>query len=133
MAAVVFAAKVLSPCSFKRMARDRRDPVVALLAVYLDVRVADLCERLAREFVVGAFRFLQAQDVGSVPLEKAFDQRQPQPHGIDVPRGDDEAHGFFGKRQTRGRYCSMRSKLILKSFGSGFLLGSRSETATVVS
>src|SRR5262245_28351197 len=113
------------------MARDRRDAVIAFLAVDFDVRIADLGEGLPRKFVVGAFRFLQAEHVGGKALEEPLDQRQPQPHGIDVPRGDDETH-FCGETNA-GCYCSMRSKLILKSCGSGFLPASRSETATVVS
>jgi hypothetical protein len=73
---------------FQRMLRDGGDAVIALLAVDLDMLVAELAEGLERELVVRTFRFLQAQHVGLPLLQEGFHDRQAKPDGVDVPGGD---------------------------------------------
>ncbi len=61
-----------------------RDAVEALLAVDGDV-VAERLEGLPRERVVHAFRFLEANDVGTALGEPRCGAVQPLLHGVDVP------------------------------------------------
>jgi hypothetical protein len=70
MARVANAAEVPALDFLKRIFRDRRDAVIALLTVNLDMVVAELAERRRREGVVRAFRFLQAQHVRRMVAQK---------------------------------------------------------------
>jgi hypothetical protein len=79
--------------------RDDGDPVIALLAVNLDVPVARFAKRLEREVGVRAFGFLQAEDVGHVFDQEALYQADTQADGVDVPGSDREGH--LGNRQGR--------------------------------
>src|SRR5712671_1770753 len=73
--------------------RDHRDAVIALLPVERDVFVAEALETLQRKCVIDAFGFLQAQHVRPHRLEEFGDEVDAQPHRIDVPCGQGEAHG----------------------------------------
>src|SRR4029079_19705715 len=98
MAAILFPAEFFPLHIKDRVARDGRNAVINLLPVDRDMRVADLLELLAREFVVRAFRFLQAQHVGRELQKETLDEGKAQATGIYVPGGDCKAHGMKGIR-----------------------------------
>ncbi|MNV90311.1 hypothetical protein D3C71_1846850 [compost metagenome] len=82
----------------QRQARDRRHAVIALLAVHLDMIVAERLQGLGRKLVVRALGFLQAEDVRLPGLQQMLDQRHAQANGVDVPSGDGKGHASFPDR-----------------------------------
>jgi hypothetical protein len=75
-----------------RPPRHGGDAVIALLSMEGDVPVAELAECLFREQFVRNLGLLQAQHIGGVLIEQAFDDRHAQAHGVDVPGGDGKGH-----------------------------------------
>ena len=88
---------------FDRPPRDRGDAVIALLAIDRDMAVAACLEGRMRKQLVRALGFLQAQYVRRIDVEQMLDDRQTQPHGVDVPRGDGQRHRKFPGRTRRYR------------------------------
>ena len=82
-----------------RQAGEHRHPVIAFLPIDLDVVEPELADGGEREGIVAALGFLQAEDVGAVPVHQLPQQRQAQPHRIDVPGGDREPQGHIGAGQ----------------------------------
>ena len=93
MAGVAFGAKISLGEGGKGNARNDRDPVIALLPVDRDMRIAGLPERPEGEIAVGTLRFLQTQNVRLVLEEKPHHEIDAQAHRIDVPCGDGKGHG----------------------------------------
>ena len=54
--------------------------------------VAEPLETFAREGVIRAFGFLEAQHIGAHCLDELRHQIDAQPHRIDIPGGDLELH-----------------------------------------
>jgi hypothetical protein len=84
---------------------DRRDAVVALLAVNDAMRVAERLERRVRELLLAALDFLQAQHIRPLLLEQAGDLVDPQADRVDVPSGD-RNHGASDRDGERSRQGS---------------------------
>ena len=103
MAAVGNVAEPAPLDDLDRPPGDGRHAVIALLAVDADMRIAQRFEGGEREQLVRALGFLQAQYVGRIFPEKALDDRQAQPHGVDVPCRDGQGH-----RQISGRSGKFR-------------------------
>lgn len=98
MAGVPVAAKGAGVDGSERNLGGDRDPVVALLAVDRDVRIAKLMEDGERKFAVPAFRFLKAEDIWRLFAQQAHGKINSQPYRIDVPAGDSELHAASGPR-----------------------------------
>src|SRR5215831_11099673 len=90
--AIALAAERLNIETFKRQPREHHDAVISFLTVERDVLIAEPLEALAGKFVVGTFGLLQTQDIGSNGLYESGDAADAQPHGVDVPGGDRQAH-----------------------------------------
>ena len=85
MPRVIMAAERAALAAGQRDARDRRDTVVALLAVDRDVLVAECPQIAGRKLAVRALRLLKAEDVGLVLAEETADQGKAKANGINVP------------------------------------------------
>ncbi len=72
----------------KRHPADSGDAVIAFLPMDRDVFVSQGAYRLVGELMLLALDLLEAQHVGRLFGQEAFDLRQAQPHRIDVPGGD---------------------------------------------
>ena len=94
MAAVGLAAEAADVDCVERHPRDDGDAVIALLPVEREMGVAHALEALERKPVVGALGFLEAQHVRLRGAQEPRDEIDAQPHRIDVPGGDGQAHGL---------------------------------------
>src|SRR5271156_5931408 len=92
---VAFGAKISPGECGERNARNNRDPVITLLPVDRDMRIARVPERAEGEIAVRTFRLLQTQNVGVVLEEISDHETDAQTHRIDVPRGDGKRHPRF--------------------------------------
>ena len=66
--------------------------MIALLAIQGGVHVAEAVESLQRKRVIGAFRLLQADQVGPRRLDVAVTRLDAQADRIDVPGRQREWH-----------------------------------------
>ena len=89
----------------ERQPGQQRDAIEGLLAVG-DYVVAERLDRLARERLVEAFDFLQADDVRRALLQPSQQQLDPLPDRIDVPGGDAHEYQFQVLGAARIRYRS---------------------------
>src|ERR1700733_11242235 len=97
MTRVTFGAKVSPGECGERNARNNRDPVIALLPVDGDMRIAGFPERAEGEIGIRAFRLLQTQNVGLVLKQISDHKIDAQTHRIDVPRGAGKRHSRLRK------------------------------------
>src|SRR5580704_3370702 len=74
--------------------------MITLLAVERDILVTEPLEALERERVVGALGLLQAKNVGPNRLDEFCHQVNAQPHRIDVPGREFEAHAEDGRQRA---------------------------------
>src|SRR3984957_1518692 len=95
MTRVSFGAKVSPGECGKRNARNNRDPVIALLPVDRDMRIARVPKRPEREIGVRAFRLLQTQNIGLVLKQISDHKIDAQTHRVDIPCGDRKRHPRF--------------------------------------
>src|SRR5690606_21899494 len=93
-----------------RTARNGGDAVIALLAVDLDMAVAQRMKAVERKELVGTLRLLQAQHVRRALQKQALDDRHAQPHGVDVPGGYREGHGGSGGESKAGTYSHSQKR-----------------------
>ncbi len=77
--------------------------MIALLAADRDMLITERAKALEREQVVGAFRFLEAQNIRLIVAQKLLDQRHTQPNGIDVPGSNRKGHGKDSRLLTGRR------------------------------
>src|SRR5690606_15769736 len=87
----------------ERYPADRGYAVVTLLPVHHAMPVAERLERRVRELLLAALDLLQAQHVGRVLADEAFDLRDPQADRIDVPGGDRDHAGGIGTEGACGK------------------------------
>ena len=85
---------------FQRVARQRCDTVIALLAVDRDVAITESFKHLERKQVVRAFGLLQTQDVRRAFPEQPLNDGRTQADGVDVPSGNRKRHGGFLREQV---------------------------------
>ena len=103
MAPVVAPAPDHGALGLEGQAREDGDPVVALLAVDQQVRIAERAHRLARERVVGDLGLLQADHVRGGLGGEAGQVVEALAQGVDVPGGEPEGHGAHLEREPRFR------------------------------
>src|SRR5690606_5509059 len=94
VAAITDGAEIAPLDCRDRAAGNGGNTVIALLAMDLDMAVADVAECLERKLVVRALGFLQAQNVGLGPLEKLDHQGETQANRVDVPGSNRQAHAL---------------------------------------
>ena len=93
VAGVAARAEVAVRHRLEREPRQDRHAVVGLLAPRDDVRVAERVHRLERQQLHGRLGLLQAEDVGRLLAEEAFDEGRAEAHRVDVPGRDTDGHG----------------------------------------
>ena len=114
VAGIALAAELALPARENGMARDNGDAVIALLAVDRDVLIAELVKLRRGKFGVAALGLLQAENVGPLLAQIARHEADAQPHRIDVPCRNGEAHrrppqGWEqGQRPPRGPWQGRR-------------------------
>ncbi len=89
---MAFPAQAQVRCFVQGQATGDGDAMPALLAADLQVRQAHLFEGAHRKLVVGAFDFLQQQDVGGALGHIAGDLIDAQANRVDVPGGQAKGH-----------------------------------------
>src|SRR5690606_4723214 len=89
---VTDTAIVLPVILEERHLRGDGNPVIPLLAMDDDVRIAEVDERLERKFRLLALDLLQAEDIRLIADEELLHDWHPQPNRVDVPGGDGKCH-----------------------------------------
>jgi hypothetical protein len=69
------------------------DAVIALLAGHGDMGKAERAKLDPRELAFDALDLLQAKNVRLLAPDQAAHEIEPEPHRIDIPGGEPEAHG----------------------------------------
>ena len=87
-----------------RQARGDGHPVPALLPGDLQVRQPGVDESFPRKLAFLALDLLHGQNVGAALGHKALHLFGAQPHGIDVPGRQSQAHAS-APRKSGGRFC----------------------------
>jgi hypothetical protein len=92
MPTIGLVAKQPDRITFERYARKHGNAVIALLAIYRDVLITESLEAFHRKLVIGAFRFLQTQHIGSRGLDESGHEIDAESDRIDIPGGDLDLH-----------------------------------------
>ena len=79
--------------------------MIAFLAVYCNVAIAQFFEIAAGKLVVRAFGFLQAEHVGTCFFQEALHEAGAQPYGVDVPGRNGQAHRISPSIQSGVKFC----------------------------
>ena len=102
MAAILLAAKCLAVLGCERQARNNGNAVIALLAKFGDVGVAQIMQGAGGKLALRAFGFLKAKHIGLELVQNPLNQTDAQADRIDIPGGDLECHG---RRMSIGSRC----------------------------
>ena len=92
MAGLAIVLPVVPTILDQRHPRQRGNAMMHLLAVEQAVAIPQRFEHVVREGVVDDLGFLQAQHIGGMIAQEAFDDIEPETDRIDVPGGNAQRH-----------------------------------------